>query len=90
MCKLPPMYTHKRRGDADGDPCNTAGRCVRCGKPLSTAPVSLELDTRTGEYHDFGDVPEQDSQGWFEFGGDCAEALRTRALAARTSMAAPQ
>jgi hypothetical protein len=42
----------------------------------------LELDQRTNEYHDFGGVPADRSQGWFDFGPDCADALRKRARAA--------
>ncbi len=65
----------------NGGPHHDAGVCLRCGKPLA-AVVPLELDQRIGEYHDFGGVPESQSQGWFDFGPDCAEALRKRARAA--------
>jgi len=57
------------------------GLCLRCGKELIDA-VALELDQRIGEYHDFGKVPADQSQGWFEFGQDCARVLRNRARAA--------
>jgi len=33
----------------------------------------LELDQRTQTYHDLGDVPTNDSQGWFPFGLKCAK-----------------
>jgi hypothetical protein len=41
--------------------------------------VWLELDQRIDEYHDFGGVPADASQGSFLFGTDCAERLRSRA-----------
>jgi hypothetical protein len=44
--------------------------------------IELELDQRTGEYHDFGGVPENVSQGWFDFGPDCAKKARRKAHAA--------
>lgn len=59
------------------------GCCTRCGRELDpNATVWLELDQRTNTYHDFGDVPEARSQGWFEFGVDCANRERTKAFAA--------
>lgn len=58
--------------------------CMRCGKQLDHATsVWLELDQRTNEYHDYGGVPPEFSQGGFEFGRDCADALRKRALEAK-------
>jgi hypothetical protein len=74
--KLPKLYTTR-----DLRPCHNVGHCLRCGRKLD-AKVQLELDQRTNEYHDFGGVPANCSQGWFDFGPDCAEALRTRARAA--------
>lgn len=57
-----------------------AGHCMKCAKKLRPeATVWLELDQRTGAYHDFGGVPESDSQGAFEFGPDCAEIMRREA-----------
>jgi hypothetical protein len=51
--------------------------CTHCGKALNEKTmVSLELDQRINEYHDFGNVPEDQSQGWFDFGKDCAAKLR--------------
>jgi len=60
-------------------PYFTSGHCTRCGKKLLTGITPLEFDQRTGEYHDFGGVPDSHSQGWFDFGPDCAEILRSRA-----------
>jgi len=65
----------------NGGPHHHQGVCLRCGKPLAGL-VALELDQRIGEYHDFGGVPEDASQGWFDFGPDCAAAMRERARAA--------
>ena len=61
--------------------------CEHCGRPIKAGRVSLELDQRTNEYHDFGGVPEDRSQGWFDFGPDCAKKLRARAKAALAKMA---
>ena len=47
--------------------------CECCGRELSGAVRMLELDHRTDSYHDFGDVPEAKSQGWFPFGLRCAK-----------------
>lgn len=59
------------------------GCCIRCGKRLTDDErVWLELDQRIDEYHDFGGVPDNETQGWFEFGADCAKVLRQRARAA--------
>jgi hypothetical protein len=61
--------------------------CERCGRELNpTKVVPLELDQRVLAYHDFGGVPEDFSQGWFDFGPDCAAKERKKArrlLAAR-------
>jgi hypothetical protein len=67
-------------------PCHNEGCCVRCGRRL-TESASLELDQRVNEYHDFG-VPAEYSQGWFDFGTDCADALRIRARYALASIGA--
>lgn len=58
--------------------------CVRTLNPARTVP--LELDQRDDTYHNFGDVPPQYSQGWFDFGAACArkqiaKARKARALA---------
>lgn len=49
--------------------------CTCCERPLSAAHRMLELDQRTQTYHDFRDVPEDRSQGWFPFGLTCAAKL---------------
>lgn len=73
--KLPEAYIND--GPHHGD-----GICLRCGKKLKPDDtVSLELDQRNNEYHDFG-VPPEWSQGWFDFGKSCANQLRKRARAA--------
>jgi hypothetical protein len=54
--------------------------CECCGRELDPAKkVELELDQRIGEHHDFGGVPEDLSQGWFDFGPDCAKKARAKA-----------
>ena len=60
--------------------------CMRCGQFIleSGGKVPLELDQRINEYHDFGGVPEDRSQGWFDFGPNCAAILRKRARTAIT------
>lgn len=76
---MPRLYTfrHSQRRD-DFGPCYQEGNCIRCGRPL-VDKVALELDQRISEYHDFGGVPQEQSQGWFDFGRACANALRKRA-----------
>lgn len=59
------------------------GHCIKCKKPLDPdTMVVLELDQRTGFYHDFGGIPEEHSQGTFEFGANCAKLMRKEARAA--------
>lgn len=73
MQKLPVLTLPKGN---NGKP----GCCIRCGKKLRKNDyVSLELDQRVDEYHDFGGIPDSHNQGGFEFGKDCAKALRIRA-----------
>lgn len=51
--------------------------CNRCHKPVeSVKAVWLELNSHTGRYEENGTVPEDESQGSFAFGPDCAEAVR--------------
>ncbi len=58
----------------------TTYRCTCCDRKLNPdTMVSLELDTRIGRYHD--QVPEEHSQGGFEFGPACAKRERLAALA---------
>lgn len=47
--------------------------CTCCQKPLKAKFAYLELDQRTDTYHDFGNVPQDRSQGWFPFGMTCAK-----------------
>lgn len=47
--------------------------CTCCEKKLTKKFAWLELDQRTDEYHDSGDVPLDNSQGWFPFGLHCAK-----------------
>lgn len=46
--------------------------CTCCGRQLKGKCAWLELDQRTNTYHDNGDVPPDQSQGWFPFGIACA------------------
>lgn len=55
--------------------------CTACRQPLRRRFVWLELDQRTGRFHDSGGVPEAESQGWFPFGRDCAARLKAEAVA---------
>lgn len=60
--------------------------CTRCGRELHPNKVRwLELDQRINRYHDFNDVPADQSQGWFAFGPDCASAERVKAIKARNN-----
>jgi hypothetical protein len=52
------------------DQCDCCGRAIKPGKT-----VWLELDHRVDGYHDYENVPEQMSQGWFPFGPACAARL---------------
>ena len=57
--------------------------CTQCGRKLNECEtVWLELDQRTGTYHDFKNVPTEWSQGWFVFGKACAAKRRRIARAA--------
>lgn len=58
-------------------------RCECCGRPLRGRAVMLELDQRDGTYHNFEDVPDDRSQGWFPFGASCAKREIGAARAAR-------
>ncbi len=69
--KLPLRYI-------SGSPRHLSGRCERCARPV-VSEVWLELDQRVNEYHDFGGVPANLSQGSFLFGPDCAMQMRKRA-----------
>ena len=47
--------------------------CTCCEKRLKRKFAWLELDQRDNTYHDRGDVPSDQSQGWFPFGMTCAK-----------------
>lgn len=48
--------------------------CERCGEPLRPeSEVWLELNWRTNKFSKVGTVPEEESQGCFVFGPDCAK-----------------
>ena len=56
-------------------------RCTCCDRDLSGHAVRmLELDQRTGAYHDCGGVPAEWSQGAFPFGLKCARKALARRL----------
>jgi hypothetical protein len=56
------------------------GHCMKCAKKLDPEKtVWLELDQRIDAFHDFGGVPNEYSQGAFEFGPDCAKLMRKEA-----------
>ena len=58
-------------------------RCQCCGVPLKNRHiVMLELDRRNNTYHNFNNVPEEWSQGWFPFGSTCAKRQIAKARAA--------
>jgi hypothetical protein len=50
-------------------------RCTCCDRPLKGKVAWLELDQRTDTFHDRGDVPAEQSQGWFPFGVACAASI---------------
>lgn len=59
--------------------------CTCCERDLTGhAGRMLELDQRTDTYHDFRDVPEDRSQGWFPFGLTCARKKIKEAAARRS------
>lgn len=58
-------------------------QCTCCGKTLRGKVAYLELDQRTGRYHDCGDIPVEQSQGWFPFGKTCAQHELERAAQVR-------
>lgn len=61
--------------------------CTCCGRELSAAHRMLEYDQRSGTYHDFRDVPETQSQGWFPFGLTCAQNLADAETVRRAAIA---
>ena len=58
--------------------------CTCCERELTGSAFRwLELDQRTQTYHDFNDVPPEQSQGWFPFGMTCAKKLVAKEKARR-------
>jgi hypothetical protein len=60
--------------------------CTCCERPLKGKFAWLELDQRTDTFHDFGGVPDGQSQGWFPLGMTCA---RKKLAAARVAIGNP-
>jgi hypothetical protein len=51
-------------------------KCLECGKWIKSGrEVMMELDTNTGKYYRDGIPANGLSQGWFQFGADCARKL---------------
>ena len=58
--------------------------CTRCEKPLKRTFAWCERNCLTGEYFtSHGNVAENESQGWFPFGLDCAKRIEKDPYAAR-------
>lgn len=74
----------QRWNDTVGNMRRTRGHdvvvCTCCDKQLDGAVRMLELDQRHCVYHDFGGVPEDQSQGWFPFGLTCAKKMLAKAI----------
>ena len=51
--------------------------CMECERELNpNRIVWLELNMYSGNFHkEEGEIPEEESQGWFPFGSDCAKKL---------------
>ena len=65
--------------------------CTCCERDLAGHAIRmLELDQRSGTYHDLGDVPEDRSQGWFPFGLTCARKLVAKETKRRVSPSLPR
>ena len=54
--------------------------CTCCERRIARQFAWLELDQRTDSYHDHGDVPPEQSQGWFPFGMTCAKNLLAQGI----------
>ncbi len=50
-------------------------RCAHCERPLKGRFAWMELNCRSGDWSDLGDIPEAESQGWFPVGLTCAQRL---------------
>ena len=52
------------------------GYCPRCAKKINSEKSTwLELSFATNRYGPAGSIPPSESQGWFEFGSDCAKSI---------------
>ncbi len=49
--------------------------CGKCGKKLTGVAHDLELRFTDNTWHKPGTVPEEDSQGTFEFGPCCSKKI---------------
>lgn len=50
--------------------------CTKCNKRIDPLKmIMLEYNGKTLKYHKPGDVPENESQGLFPFGADCAKRI---------------
>jgi len=58
---------------AESKNCTKDDHCYHCGRKL-TKRVQLELNSATGSWGSCG-WDESESQGWFEFGPNCAAKL---------------
>ena len=75
---------------ADLGPNENDRKCTCCSRVLDGAVRMLELDQRTGTYHDFGGVPTDQSQGWFPFGLACSRKQRKNAADAMATPPRPR
>ena len=57
------------------EPENTQRYCGKCGKKIKGLAHSLELRLTDNTWHKPDTIPEEDSQGTFEFGPDCARNI---------------
>ncbi len=72
---LPPLFIKGNEKANDG-----GIRCLRCGKQIKGNPVQVFQDFRIGgEFHDFGGIPDEERDGPYTVGPECADALRLRA-----------
>jgi hypothetical protein len=90
----PSISTQAQRGPFYGTfkELDQASRyCTHCERDLSGHAFRwLELDQRTGAYHDFNDVPPEKSQGWFPFGLTCGQKLVKQEAARRAKATGAQ
>ena len=81
------MRESKKRWNETAERLNEGERfCTCCHRDLSGHAVRmLERDNRIQGFHDFGGVPEDESQGSFPFGLACAKKQLTLSDAALTA-----